>query len=170
MVAFTAEQIPGIDDRTYPAALAGPRYPEGIPIHAEEDLPRLIADLEADECAFSYSDVSYDQVMGVARVVQAAGASFTLLGPRDTQLASTKPVISVCAVRTGCGKSQTPRRVIEILMEPRAQAGGDPPPHALRRPGGAEGAALRRPRRPGAAPLHHRGDGGVRAAHRARAT
>jgi len=117
VVAFTAEQIPGIEGRTYPAELAGPLYPQGIPIYAEEELPRLIIDLGADECAFSYSDISYDHVMGVAAIVQAAGASFTLLGPADTEIKSTKPVISICAVRTGCGKSQTTRRVIEILME-----------------------------------------------------
>ena len=116
VVAFTAAQIPDIDGRRYPAVLAGPRYPQGIPIYAEEDLPRLIRDLGADECAFSYSDVSYTYVMRLSAVVQAAGATFTLLGPRDTQLLSTKPVVSVCAVRTGCGKSQTARRVIEILM------------------------------------------------------
>ena len=117
VVAFTAEQIPGIEDRTYPAALAGPLYPDGIPIYAEEELPRLIAQLGADECAFSYSDISYQHVMGVAAIVQAAGASFTLLGPADTQIKSTKPVVSVCAVRTGAGKSQTSRAVVEKLME-----------------------------------------------------
>jgi len=116
VVAFTAAQIPDIDGRRYPAELAGPRYPQGIPIYAEEDLPRLIADLDVDECAFSYSDVSYTYVMRLSALVQAAGATFTLLGPGDTQLASAKPVVSVCAVRTGCGKSQTSRRVIEILM------------------------------------------------------
>jgi predicted GTPase len=116
VVAFTAEQIPGIDDRTYPAVLAGPLYTDGIPIHAEEDLPRLIKELDVDECAFSYSDVPYQHVMGVAAIVQAAGASFNLLGPDDTEVKSTKPLISVCAVRTGCGKSQTSRRVIELLM------------------------------------------------------
>ncbi|NQV06692.1 GTPase [bacterium] len=116
VVAFTAEQIPGIDGRTYPAELAGPLYPGGIPIYAEEELPRLIADLGADECAFSYSDVSYQHVMGVSAIVQAAGAAFTLLGPNDTMVASTKPLISVCAVRTGAGKSQTSRKVVETLM------------------------------------------------------
>ncbi|MEA2024285.1 MAG: cyclic 2,3-diphosphoglycerate synthase [Actinomycetota bacterium] len=116
IVAFTAEQIPGIDDRTYPAALAGPLYPEGIPIHAEEELPRLISELDVDECAFSYSDIPYQHVMGVAAIVQSAGASFTLLGPGDTQVKSTKPVISVCAVRTGSGKSQTSRKIVETLM------------------------------------------------------
>ncbi len=116
VVAFTAEQIPGIDDRTYPAELAGPLYPNGISIYSEDELPRLIAELGADECAFSYSDISYQHVMGVAAVVQAAGASFTLLGPDDTMVKSTKPVISVCAVRTGAGKSQTSRAVVEKLM------------------------------------------------------
>jgi predicted GTPase len=117
VVAFTATQIPDIEDRRYPAELAGPLYPDGIPIHAEEDLPQLIANLDVDECAFSYSDISYDHVMHLASVVQAAGASYTLLGPGDTQITSTKPVISVCAVRTGVGKSQTTRRVIEVLLE-----------------------------------------------------
>ena len=116
VVAFTAEQIPGIEGRTYPAELAGRLYPGGIPIYAEEELPRLIDELNVDECAFSYSDVSYQHVMGVSAIVQAAGASFTLLGPGDTQIKSTKPVISVCAIRTGSGKSQTSRKVVETLM------------------------------------------------------
>jgi predicted GTPase len=116
VVAFTAEQIPGIEDRTYPADLSGPLYPNGIPIYAEQELPRLIAELGADECAFSYSDISYQHVMGVAAKVQAAGASFTLLGPADTMVKGTKPVISVCAVRTGSGKSQTSRAIVEKLM------------------------------------------------------
>ena len=116
VVAFTAAQIPNIADRRYPAALAGPLYPAGIPIAAEEDLPSLIADLGVDECVFSYSDVSYSHVMAVSAIVQAAGASFTLLGPNATEIASSKPVISVCAVRTGSGKSQTSRKVVETLM------------------------------------------------------
>ncbi|MCL1598871.1 MAG: cyclic 2,3-diphosphoglycerate synthase [Actinomycetia bacterium] len=116
VVAFTAAQIPDIDGRRYPGSLAGPLYPDGIPIVAEEDLASLIADHDVDECVFSYSDVSYDHVMGVSAVAQAAGASFTLLGPSDTQITSTKPVVSVCAVRTGCGKSQTARKVVELLM------------------------------------------------------
>ena len=116
VVAFTATQIPDIEGRRYPPELAGPHYPDGIPIHAQEDLPRLIAELEVHECVFSYSDVSYQHVMSVGSIVEAAGASFTMLGPGDTQLPSTKPVVSVCAVRTGSGKSQTSRRVIEILM------------------------------------------------------
>jgi predicted GTPase len=117
VVAFTATQIPDIEGRKYPAELAGDLYPEGIPVYAEEDLPRIIPELEVDECVFSYSDVSYQHVMAVSAIVEAAGASFVLLGPNDTQLKSNKPVISVCAVRTGCGKSQTSRRIIEILME-----------------------------------------------------
>jgi predicted GTPase len=116
VVAFTAEQIPGIEDRTYPPELAGPLYPNGIPIHAEEDLPRLIDELDVDECAFSYSDVSYAHVMGVSAIVQAAGAAFTLIGPKDSQIESSKPLVSVCAVRTGAGKSQTSRKVVETLM------------------------------------------------------
>ncbi len=116
VVAFTAAQIPDIDGRKYPSQLAGKLYPDGIPIYAENDLPHLIKELKADVCVFSYSDVTYQKVMGVSAIVNAAGANFMLLGPRDTMVKSTKPVISVCAVRTGCGKSQTSRRIIEILM------------------------------------------------------
>jgi len=117
VVAFTAAQIPDIEGRKYPAELAGELYPEGIPIHAEEDLERLIKELNADDCVFSYSDVSYQHVMAVGARVNAAGANFVMLGPKDTQVKSTKPVVSVGAVRTGCGKSQTSRRIIEILMD-----------------------------------------------------
>jgi len=117
VVAFTAAQIPDTVGRRYPPELAGKLYPEGIPICAEEDLPKLIEDLDVADCAFSYSDISYQDVMAVGAIVQAAGASYVLLGPKDTQLKSSKPLISVGAVRTGCGKSQTSRRIIEILME-----------------------------------------------------
>ncbi len=117
VVAFTAAQIPDIDGRKYPAALAGELYPEGIPIYAEENLPQLIRDLKADYCVFSYSDVTYNKVMSISAIVNAAGANFMLLGPKDTMVKSTKPVIAVGAVRTGCGKSQTSRKVIEYLME-----------------------------------------------------
>jgi predicted GTPase len=116
VVAFTAAQIPGIQDRRYPAELAGPLYPDGIPIVPEDDLSSLITDRDIDDCAFSYSDIPYHHVMAVSAVVQSAGASFTLLGPRDTQVKSTKPVISICAVRTGSGKSQTARKVVELLL------------------------------------------------------
>jgi len=117
VVAFTAAQIPDIDGRKYPAELAGKLYPSGIPIHAESDLPRLIKELNADTCVFAYSDVPYQRVMNLSALVNACGPNFSLLGPKDTQVKSTKPVIAVGAVRTGCGKSQTSRRVIEILME-----------------------------------------------------
>ena len=116
VVAFTAAQIPDIDGRKYPAALAGDLYPEGIPIYDESNLVQLIADENIDDCVFSYSDVPYERVMGVSAIVNAAGANFVLLGPADTMVESTKPVIAVGAVRTGCGKSQTSRKVIEYLM------------------------------------------------------
>ena len=117
VVAFTATQIPDIEGRKYPAELAGRLYPDGIPIYAEEDLARLIKELDVDDCVFSYSDVSYQHVMSMGAKVNAAGANFVMLGPKGTQIKSTKPVISVGAVRTGCGKSQTSRRIIESLME-----------------------------------------------------
>jgi len=117
VVAFTAAQIPDIDGRKYPAELAGSLYPDGIPIYSEDQLPRLIADLNVKTCVFSYSDLPYHKVMQISAVVNAAGANFALLGTDDTMIASHKPLIAVCAVRTGCGKSQTSRRVIEHLME-----------------------------------------------------
>ncbi|NVO02257.1 MAG: GTPase [Bacteroidetes bacterium] len=116
VVAFTAAQIPDIDGRKYPAELAGKLYPSGIPIFAEEDLVKLIKEKNVDTCIFAYSDVPYQRVMNISSIVNAAGANFSLLGPKETQIASTKPVIAVGAVRTGCGKSQTSRRVIELLM------------------------------------------------------
>ncbi|HNZ42865.1 MAG TPA: cyclic 2,3-diphosphoglycerate synthase [Bacteroidales bacterium] len=116
VVAFTAAQIPDIAGRKYPKELAGNLYPDGIPIYVESDLPKLIKDLKVDICVFAYSDVPYNRVMGVSAIVNTAGADFMLMGPKHTQVVSTKPLISVCAVRTGCGKSQTSRRVIEILM------------------------------------------------------
>jgi predicted GTPase len=116
VVAFTATQIPNIDGRKYPAELAGKLYPEGIPIVAEEGLEKLIKEKNVVECTFSYSDVPYHKVMRVSAIVNASGASFKLLGPSDTMIRSTKPVIAVVATRTGCGKSQTSRKVIETLM------------------------------------------------------
>ena len=115
VVAFTATQIPNIDERSYPAVLAGKLYTKGIPIYPEQDLVELIKKYKIDEVVFSYSDVSHDYVMHKASQVVAAGASFSLLGEEQTMIKSSKPVISVCAVRTGCGKSQTTRRVAEIL-------------------------------------------------------
>jgi len=117
VVAFTAAQIPDIDGRKYPAELAGELYPDGIPILSEEELPKLKKDLNVDDGVFSYSDVTYQKVMSVSAIVNAAGANFVLLGSKDTMIKSNKPVIAVGAVRTGCGKSQTSRRIIEILME-----------------------------------------------------
>jgi len=118
VVGFTgSQQVPGISGKKYPAELAGDLYPKGIPIYAEVELPRLIKELNVDDCVFSYSDVSYQRVMGIGAIVNAAGANYMLLGPKDTMLKSKKPVIAVCAVRTGAGKSQTSRRIIELLME-----------------------------------------------------
>ncbi|RQD77686.1 MAG: GTPase [Candidatus Syntrophonatronum acetioxidans] len=116
VVAFTAAQIPDIDDRKYPPELAGNLYPEGIPIYSQDRLGELIKDLEVDECVFSYSDVGYKELMGVSAIVNSSGADFKLLGPKSTMIKSSKPLISVCAVRTGCGKSQTSRKIIELLM------------------------------------------------------
>ena len=115
VVAFTATQIPDIDDRRYPPELAGDLYPEGIPIHAESELPRLIRRHKADLVAFSYSDIPHAEVMHKASAVMAEGADFILIGATYTMLRSQKPVVSVCAVRTGCGKSQTTRKVVDIL-------------------------------------------------------
>jgi predicted GTPase len=117
VVAFTAAQIPDIDGRKYPSELAGSLYPSGIPIFSESDLPRLIKELKVDDCVFSYSDVTYQKVMSISAIVNAAGANFILLGWRETMVKSTKPVIAVGAIRTGCGKSQTSRRVVELLMK-----------------------------------------------------
>ncbi len=115
VVAFTATQIPNIDGRRYPAALAGPLYPDGIPIYPESDLNRLIAQLAVDQVIFAYSDVAHEYVMHKASQVLAAGADFRLLGPHATMLTSRKPVVAIGAVRTGSGKSQTTRRVCDIL-------------------------------------------------------
>ena len=117
VVAFTATQIPNIHGRRYPAELAGPGYPDGIPIHPESELERLIAELEVDDVVFAYSDVSHETVMHQASRTLAAGAGFSLLAPHATMLRSLRPVISVCAVRTGSGKSQTTRRVVGLLRE-----------------------------------------------------
>jgi predicted GTPase len=115
VVAFTATQIPNIDGRRYPPELAGPRYPRGIEIHPESDLPRLIRDLKADQVVFAYSDVSHETVMHKASLVLACGADFRLIGPKASMVKAKVPVVSVCAVRTGAGKSQTSRRVARIL-------------------------------------------------------
>jgi len=115
--AFTAEQIPNIDDRSYPKELAGEQYPEGIAIYPESDLPGLIKELAIDEVVFAYSDVAHVDVMHRASIVNSAGADFRLMGYESTMLKSNKPLISICAVRTGCGKSQTTRRIASLLKE-----------------------------------------------------
>jgi predicted GTPase len=117
VVAFTATQIPGIDHRRYPASLAGSFYPEGIPIRPESELRELIVAHDVDEVVLAYSDLSHDEVMHKASIALAAGADFRLLGPRATMLESSRPVVAVCAVRTGSGKSQTSRRAGRILLE-----------------------------------------------------
>lgn len=117
VVAFTATQIPNIEGRKYPAQLAGSLYPAGIPIYPESELVRLIKDLKVDQVVFAYSDVPHEVVMHKASIVLAAGADFRLMGTETTQVKSIKPVVSVCAVRTGSGKSQTTRRVAAILRE-----------------------------------------------------
>ena len=117
VVAFTATQIPDIEGRRYPPELAGPRYPQGIAIYAESELERLVREQRADQVVFAYSDVSHEFVMHQASRVLAAGADFRLIGPRASMIRSKVPVVSVCAVRTGSGKSQTTRRVIRILRE-----------------------------------------------------
>ncbi|PKQ15551.1 MAG: GTPase [Actinobacteria bacterium HGW-Actinobacteria-7] len=117
VIAFTATQIPGIDDRTFPAALAGPRYPDGIPIHPEDELTALIAEHDIDEVLFAYSDVAHTDLMHKASLVLAAGADFRIIGPDASMVPSSKPVISVCAVRTGVGKSGISRRIFERLRE-----------------------------------------------------
>jgi predicted GTPase len=117
VVAFTATQIPGIDNRTYPPSLAGPGYPQGIPIHPEDELTELIREHRVDEVILAYSDLKHETVMHKASMVLAAGADFRLLGPDATMLGSMKPVVAVCATRTGCGKSQTSRKVGRTLLD-----------------------------------------------------
>jgi predicted GTPase len=117
VVAFTATQIPGIAGRVYPPSLAGPRYPEGIPIRPEEELTRLMHEYDVDEVVLAYSDLRHETVMHKASIVLAAGADFRLLGPDATMLHSSKQVVAVCATRTGCGKSQTSRKVGRALLD-----------------------------------------------------
>jgi predicted GTPase len=115
VVAFTATQIPDIEGRVYPAELAGAGYPDGIPILAEEELTDLIRSEEVDDVVFAYSDVTHEHVMHIGSIAMAAGADFRLMGPRSTELRSAKPVVAICAVRTGSGKSQTTRHVASVL-------------------------------------------------------
>src|ERR671937_1377182 len=117
VVAFTATQIPNIDGRVYPAELAGDLYPQGIPILPESALEQLVREHEIDEVVFAYSDVTHEHVMHVGSRALAAGASYRLISPRETMLASSKPVVAICAVRTGSGKSQTTRHVAALLRD-----------------------------------------------------
>ncbi|HHY04707.1 MAG TPA: GTPase, partial [Thermoanaerobacterales bacterium] len=117
VIAFTATQIPNIEGRKYPPVLAGELYPNGIPIYSEEKLPELIKEFDIDQVIFAYSDLPHEEIMHKASDVLSAGADFRLMGPKSTCIKSTKPVISVCAVRTGVGKSQTTRKVCQILKE-----------------------------------------------------
>ena len=117
VVAFTATQIPHIEDRRYPASIAGTRYPDGVPIFPEEDLERLIDELKADEVVFAYSDVSLDYVDKRRKRAEEAGATFSTFDVDATMLPSSKPVVAISAIRTGCGKSQTSRRITEILKD-----------------------------------------------------
>jgi len=117
VVAFTATQIPGIDDKKYPAELAGKLYPQGIPIKPEEDLLKLIKEHNIDQVLFAYSDVPYKRVMHNASMVNAAGPDFVLMGTNLSEVKTTKPLVTICATRTGCGKSQTTREVVRVLKE-----------------------------------------------------
>jgi len=117
VVAFTATQIPDITGRKYPTELSGPLYPDGIPIYSEEELPDLIIEKQIDQVVLAYSDLLHQYVMDKASIVLANGADFRLMGPKSTMLKSKLPVVSVCAVRTGCGKSQTTRKVTDILKK-----------------------------------------------------
>ena len=166
VVAFTATQIPNIEGRRYPAALAGRLYPRGIPIFPESDLPKLIRRRQIDEVVFAYSDVSFDSVMSKGSVAMAAGADFKLLGPESTMVRSRRPVIAVVAVRTGCGKSQTSREVCRALRRRglRVAAIRHPMPYGDLRKQRVQRFAQHR----GSPPprVHDRGDGGVRAPHR----
>ena len=117
VVAFTATQIPDIAGRKYPSELSGKLYPNGIPIHPEEKISELITKNDIDEVVFAYSDLPYSYVMGKSALVNTAGSDFILMGTKKTMITSTKPVIAVCAVRTGCGKSQVSRNIFNILRE-----------------------------------------------------
>ena len=168
VVAFTAAQIPGIDDRRYPPSLAGDRYPDGIPIRPEAELAGLVDTYGVDEVVLAYSDLSHEEVMHKASAVLATGADFRLLGPEATMLRSSKPVIAVGAVRTGAGKSQTSRRIGQILLDAGLKSRDRPAPDAVRRPRGDARAALRFAGGHRREPPDDRGARGVRARGRAR--
>ncbi len=117
VIAFTATQIPDIDDRKYPAELAGKLYPQGIPIFAENELINLIKKFDVDQVIFAYSDVTHERVMHNASIVNAAGVDFVLMGVKNSRVKTSKPLVTICATRTGCGKSQTTRKVVKVLKE-----------------------------------------------------
>ena len=117
VIAFTATQIPNIEDRRYPASIAGAQYPDGIPIRPEEDLDEILRNENVDEVVFSYSDVSLDYVGERRKIVEAHGVTFSTFDIDATMLSSSKPVIAITAVRTGCGKSQASRRITHILKD-----------------------------------------------------
>jgi len=162
VVAFTAAQIPDIDGRKYPPSLAGKLYPDGIPIFDEADLEKLIKEYNVDECVLSYSDLPYDTVMHIGSRVMAAGAKFSMMGSYPTMIKSTKPVISICAVRTGCGKSQTTREVVRQLIAMGKKSSFSSSSNALWRFGSTESATLCINRRFRQAQLHNRRNGRIR--------
>ena len=133
VVCFTATQIPDIDGRKYPAELAGNLYPDGIPIYDETELTDLIKKFDIEEVIFSYSDVPHEYVMNKGCLVNACGADFSILGAKKTQIKSTRPVISICATRTGCGKSQTTRAVEKSLKKMGKKVVAIRHPNAIRR-------------------------------------
>lgn len=135
VAAFTAAQIPDIEGRTYPQELAGALYPAGVPIYSESDLEKLIVDKNIDQVIFAYSDVPHEYVMHKASQVLAAGADFRLFGPKNTQVKSSKPVVSICAVRTGSGKSQTTRQGIANIDWHGISSSGNTTSNAVWRPG-----------------------------------
>lgn len=168
VVAFTAAQIPGIGGRRYPPSLSGALYPDGIPIRDELDLEAVCRDSAVDRVVFAYSDVPHAAVMNAASRGLAAGADFVLAGPKRTMLTSERPVISVTAVRTGCGNSSTARWVSRRLRDRSIRIGvlRHPMPHGdLENP---PRPALRTPRRSGYAGVRQRGTRGVRALYRRR--
>ena len=161
VVAFTATQIPDIAGRRYPAELAGNLYPDGIPILEENKMEEIIRDEQVDAVVFSYSDVAYPTLMHLASRAVAAGADFWLLGVERTQLAAKVPVISVCAVRTGCGKSPVSRRIASELRRHGMESGSGPSSHAVWRSGRAACAALRIAGRSRSLRVHHRRARGI---------
>ena len=168
VVAFTATQIPYINDRKYPAELAGKLYPDGIRIYDESEMPELVKKLGVEQVVFAYSDVPYDYVMHRSALVNALGADFRLLGPEHTMVKSTKPVIAVCAVRTGAGKSQTTRKIQTTLRAAGKKVVTIRHPMPYGDLVKQRVHALRHRRGPRQEQLHHRGDGRVRASRHGR--